>query len=255
MSGAAPHLDYALPVALDAVIERRLLVNFRLDPQVAARLLPAPFRPQLVEGDAVAGVCLIRLGGMRPAGFPVAAPVHVESAAHRIAVEWDAADGPAHGVWVPERHTASRLAAAVGGRGFPGVQRPAAFRVRESAGRSAVSVEASDVSVAADVETTERFSSGLFADLASASAFFRAGDVGWSPARRADRAEGLRLTTDRWRIEPGLAHEARSSFFDALPAGSAVFDSALVMRDVPVRWEPVARLAIGPVPHPPLRAA
>ena len=35
-------------------VERRLLVNYRVDPEVLARALPAPFRPQLIEGSAVA---------------------------------------------------------------------------------------------------------------------------------------------------------------------------------------------------------
>jgi len=51
-------------------IERRLLVNYRVDPEVIARVLPQPFRPQLVGGAAVAGICLIRLGQMRPRHTP-----------------------------------------------------------------------------------------------------------------------------------------------------------------------------------------
>jgi hypothetical protein len=31
-------------------IERRLLVNYRIEPELVARLLPWPFRPQLVSG-------------------------------------------------------------------------------------------------------------------------------------------------------------------------------------------------------------
>jgi len=54
------------PPAMSSVIERRLLVNYRVDPEVAASLLPAPLRPQLVNGWAVAGVCLIRLRRLRP---------------------------------------------------------------------------------------------------------------------------------------------------------------------------------------------
>lgn len=53
---------------LAGTVQRRLLVNYRVDPDVIASLLPAPFRPQLVNGFAVAGICLIRLGSMRPAG-------------------------------------------------------------------------------------------------------------------------------------------------------------------------------------------
>ena len=45
---------------MSSVIERRLLVNYRVDPGVARSLLPAPLRPQVVNGWAVAGICLIR---------------------------------------------------------------------------------------------------------------------------------------------------------------------------------------------------
>lgn len=55
---------------LSTVVERRLLVNYRVDPGIAASLLPAPLRPQQVGGWAVAGICLIRLGQIRPAWVP-----------------------------------------------------------------------------------------------------------------------------------------------------------------------------------------
>lgn len=55
---------------LSSVIERRLLVNYRADPAIVASLLPAPFRPQQIGGWAVAGICLIRLGQVRPPRVP-----------------------------------------------------------------------------------------------------------------------------------------------------------------------------------------
>jgi hypothetical protein len=58
------------PPVMSSVIERRLLVNYRVAPEVAAGLLPAPMRPQLVNGWAVAGICLIRLGRLRHSGLP-----------------------------------------------------------------------------------------------------------------------------------------------------------------------------------------
>jgi hypothetical protein len=45
-----------IPV-IRGVIDRRILVNFRVDPDVLARFLPAPFRPKLVNGAGMAGVC------------------------------------------------------------------------------------------------------------------------------------------------------------------------------------------------------
>lgn len=70
-----------------STIERRLLVNFRLDPEAAARILPAGMRPDLVHGYAVGGICLIRLAKLRPVGFPSVVGIRTENAAHRIAVE------------------------------------------------------------------------------------------------------------------------------------------------------------------------
>jgi hypothetical protein len=52
------------------IIDRRILVNFRVDPTVLAGLLPAPFRPKLVKGVGMAGVCLIRLKDIRLRWLP-----------------------------------------------------------------------------------------------------------------------------------------------------------------------------------------
>ena len=55
--------------ALSGTVERRLLINYRLNPAVARPLLPSALRPQLVGGRAVAGIYLLRLGAMRCAAF------------------------------------------------------------------------------------------------------------------------------------------------------------------------------------------
>jgi len=78
---------FHLPI-IRGVIDRRILVNFTVDPAVAAKLLPRPFRPKLVNGFAVAGICLIRLKQIRPRGWPAILGISSENAAHRIAVEW-----------------------------------------------------------------------------------------------------------------------------------------------------------------------
>ena len=55
-----------IPV-IRGLIERRILVNYRADPAVVARTLPPPFRPRLVRGSAMVGICLIRLlSAVRP---------------------------------------------------------------------------------------------------------------------------------------------------------------------------------------------
>ncbi|MDQ1742901.1 MAG: hypothetical protein QOE23_1240 [Pseudonocardiales bacterium] len=229
-------------------VERRLLVNYRLDPDVLAPLLPAPFRPQLVNGYAVAGICLIRLGAMRPAKLPARLGLTSESAAHRMAVEWDTPDGPRQGVYIPRRDTDSLVSVAVGGRLYPGVHHRARFEISESADRLRVAFAARDrsASVRVDVRIADELTgSRLFADAAAASAFFEAGSIGYSDTRDPARFDGLALHTTAWQVEPGSVVTAESSFFadrTRFPEGSAELDCALVMRQVPVFWRPLTSL-------------
>ncbi len=233
---------YLLP-PLAATIERRLLISYRLDADVAQSLLPDGLRPHLVDGSAVSGICLLRLGSFRPAFIRSEVGWGAENAAHRIAVQWDEPGSaePRSGVYIPIRHSASRVPVLAGGRLFPGVHRHARFDVQESSHRLQVGLSAPDVEVRADVEVVPdaAWSSSLFADVSAASDFYRAGAVGWSPSHGSARRpvfDGLELKTDAWAVSAGRVRSLRSSFFDALPAGSAEPDSVLVMRDVPLRW-------------------
>lgn len=224
---------------LDAVVERRLLVNYRTDPDITARLLPAPLRPQLHNGYAVSGICLIRLGRLRHRGLP-GMGLRSENAAHRIAVEWDTPDGPACGVYIPRRDTNSFANVAAGGRLFPGVHHRAHFDVRETPDEVNVGFTSADAKVDVGVSVCREWTpTPLFAGLDEASDFFRRGSTGYSAAHDPYRLDGLELRTDRWQVEPTTLGHARSSFFDdpdRFPPGSAVFDCALLMRDVPVVW-------------------
>lgn len=74
---------------IKGVIERRLLINFRVDPQVAKKLLPEKFSPQLIDGNAVVGICFISLAAIRPSFLPGFIGLRSENAAHRFAVEWE----------------------------------------------------------------------------------------------------------------------------------------------------------------------
>jgi len=132
-----------IPV-LEGVIARRLLVNFRVAPDVLARVLPAPFHPQLVNGWGLAGICLIGLRAIRPRGFPAVLGLASENAAHRIAVEWLEGGMTRSGVYVPRRDTSTWLNAVVGGRVFPGVHHRAKFTVQETDGQVAVGLESAD---------------------------------------------------------------------------------------------------------------
>src|ERR1700674_3635491 len=114
------------------VIRRRLLLNFRVDPGVMARQLPAPFVPKLHKGFAIAGICLIRLEAIRPKGLPRGLGLSSENAAHRIAVQWQAESGTEEGVFIPRRDSNSLMNQLAGGRLFPGVHHAARFKVHEA---------------------------------------------------------------------------------------------------------------------------
>lgn len=232
---------------LQGDIERRLLVNYRVDPEAVARVLPRPFRPQLVGDTAVAGICLIRLGQMRPSHAPRWAGLRSENAAHRVAVEWDTARGPKTGVYIPRRDSDSWVNILLGGRIYPGEHHRARFTVTETDEDLHVAYQALDGSAHVDVSVhvmKELSDSRLFADLDEASAFFEAGSVGYSATREPQRFDGLALKTSAWKVEPTAVTHARSSFFDgsAFPAGTAELDCALLMRRVSVRWAPLASL-------------
>ncbi|MET7423654.1 DUF2071 domain-containing protein [Dactylosporangium sp. NPDC005555] len=238
------------PPPLTGVVERRLLVNYRTDPDTTARLLPAPLRPRLVNGWAVAGICLIRLGRLRPRHMPAVVGLRSENAAHRIAVEWDTGAGTRSGVYIPRRDTGSLANAALGGRLFPGEHHRARFDTQETASDLRVAFASTDATAHADVRV--RAAAGwtggeLFADLGEASEFFRQDTDGYSATGDARRLEGLRLGTDAWSVEPVEVLDAASSFFDdraRFPAGTATLDCALLMRDVPVVWDPLPSMRV-----------
>jgi len=222
---------------LRAQLRRRILVSYRVDPVVAQDLVPEPFRPQLIDGSAVAGVCIIGLTSVRPGWFRPRVGFRTENVAHRIGVEWDEDGEIKTGVYITERHSSSLLPVLAGGRLFPGVQKHARFTLDETASRYRVRMSAPGTTVAVDVRVGGDFASTLFDSVESASTFYRQGAVGWSPRRDGNGAEPVELTSEAWAAEGGEVLSLQSSFFDALPAGSAVLDSVIVMRDIPFFWD------------------
>ena len=234
--------------SLRGVIERRMLVNFRARPEAVAKLLPPPFRPKLVRGWAMVGICLIRLAAMRPRLFPSWCGVGSENAAHRIAVEWDENGVTREGVFIPRRDTSSRLQAFVGGELFSGVHHRADFVVQESADEFALAMCSHDGAAAVDVRATlaERLNANsLFASLNEASEFFARGAVGYSATCDAGCWDGLELVTQGWRIEPLAVSMVTSSCFDdreKFPANTIEFDCALLMRGIEHEWRALPRI-------------
>lgn len=237
---------------IKGVIDRRMLVNYRVDPTVAARVLPAPFKPKLVDGYAIAGICLIRLKQIRPAFSCLPIGVSSENAAHRFAVQWQSdattsqdIDAANHeGVYIPRRDSSSRLNALLGGRLVPGIHRHARFDVRESGSALRVGFKSDDGTAHVEVEANvvSHWPRGsVFASLAEASRFFEAGSLGYSATSDPSRHEGIELRCKEWSVEPLHVTKVHSSYFEdttLFPTGSAIFDCALLMRNVAHEWHP-----------------
>jgi hypothetical protein len=232
------------------VIGRRLLVNFRADPEVVQRLLPPLFRPKLHEGHAVAGICLIRLEDVRPKRFPRMLGFSSENAAHRIAVCWDGDDGSHEGVYIPRRDTGSLVNQWVGGRLFPGEHQRATFRVEDSGDRIALAMTSSDGRVQVEVAgrtATSLPPTSIFQTVAEASAFFEPGAVGYSATTSGRRLDGVILKTHAWSVAPMAIEHVSSTYFAderVFPRGTVAFDCALVMRDIRHEWQAVAPMNI-----------
>jgi hypothetical protein len=243
-----------IPV-LNGTIKRRLLVNFRVDPDVIQRLLPVPFGPKLHGGHVIAGICLIRLEHIRPAVLPELLGFSSENAAHRIAVEWTDTSGIAReGVFIPRRDTGSRLNSFAGGRIFPGEHHHASFAVSDDGQNIDLAMQSDDgkISVRVAGQASDSLpASSCFNSLLEASAFFEGGSLGYSVTSDATRLDGLLLRTLQWRVQALAVSTADSSYFadrTHFPDGSVEFDHALVMRDIVHEWHKAEDLYAIPLP-------
>jgi len=230
-----------LPV-VRGLIDRRILANYRIDPVVMSAVLPRPFRPKIVGGFAIGGICLIRLKSIRPRFFPFRWGIGSENAAHRIAVEWDVGGEKREGVFIPRRDTSSLLNTLVGGRIFPGEHHHSTFVVKETTESLSVNLSSDDgethVSILGTVTDTFRETS-VFSSMTVASDFFKRGSVGYSVTRIDGKYDGLELRCRDWKMEALRIEKIESSYFDDIsrfPAGSIQFDCALLMRSIEHEW-------------------
>jgi hypothetical protein len=208
-----------------------------------ARHLPRPFRPSLVGGKALAGVCLIRLEQIRPPFAPQFVGIRSENAAHRVAVTWtDRRGRKAAGVYVLRRDTDSFWNHLAGGRLFPGVHRLSRFRVSDDGHRVRLRIDSADglADFSIDARSTESLpETSVFQTLDEARRFFECGQDGYSASADKSAFEGVRLETDPWILKPLEVDSVTAKYFEDpadFPEGSVAFDSAFVLRDVGHAW-------------------
>jgi hypothetical protein len=223
-------------------IARRVLLNFRIDPEALGRVLPAPFRPKLYRGMGIGGVCMIRFESLRPRLVPAWLGMSSENAAHRIAVSWEQGGETKEGVFIPRRDTDSWFNKSLGGRVFPGIFNRSRFEVEEDGAKVRVRIVRGDggeeVAFAGRV-ASEMPGTSLFPSLSEAAGFFSLGATGYSATKTPGRFHGMELRCLDWTISPLEVEEARSSFFGdegRFPRGSVELDCALLMRGVAHEW-------------------
>lgn len=227
---------------IHGIIDRRILLNYRLDAATLQQVLPSPFRPKLYRGYGIGGVCMIRFKGLRPRLTPEWLGMGSENAAHRFAVEWEQDGEHKEGVFIPRRDTNSWFNKQLGGRVFPGIFQRSHFEAHETDTSVSLRVVRADggteISFSGHV-TEDLPSTSLFPSLKDAAGFFSLGATGYSATHVKGHYHGMDLKSKNWSVAPLEIDEARSCFFDdtnRFPLGTAELDCALLMRDIEHEW-------------------
>ena len=219
-------------------INHRILLNYRIEPQVAQSVLPKEFKPKLINGFAIGGICQVSLSDMRPNGLPVITGTNSHNAAHRIAVISPAGEG----VYIPRRDTNSILNSISGGRIFPGIYMKSNFKVITDGRRYKVNIRDTYGNTIMNIECSisEKLNqSSVFEDIDEISDFFKYGNIGWSPKKQNGEFDVIELKTVGWQMEPLRVNDQFSAYFNdetIFPKGSVTFDSAMIMRNLEHSW-------------------
>jgi len=228
---------------LQGIIKRRILVNYRAEPEAIQKILPSRFRPKLHDGRAIAGICLIRLEHIRPKYTPEFVGISSENAAHRIAVLWEDKNGERQeGVYIPRRDTDSFINHFAGGTLFPGEHNAADFSVTESGNEIDFAMRSKDgaIEVKLKGKISEKFpENSIFSSIAEASDFFEKGSLGYSVTKDGKELDGITLQIKNWKVEALNLDSVESNFYKneaMFPKGSIVFDHALLMRNIAHEW-------------------
>lgn len=215
----------ALPLGRRPILSR-LLVVYRLDPELACRaLLPEGHEPRLVQGHAIVAACYTRLGPKwifrRRESEPTVGSEHL---AYRIGVR--RADG-SEATWIARRETSSWLEARCGAKLLGREYGRSAFRIHEDAFAVELTVEGEHgEEFYLRGETAPSCARSLFAGPQALEEFL--GED--RPVRPYDvfapEADELDLAR-HFAPEPLAVFEARSAFLSGgALANGAVLDSA-----------------------------
>jgi hypothetical protein len=239
---------FQLPL-ITGILDRRILLNYSIDPDYLKNFLPQPFRPRLYNGVGVGGICMIRFSGLRPQFVPSFMGIDSENAAHRIAVEWEVKGKKFEGVFIPKRNTASRFNYFTGGRIFPGIFQMSQFLVNEHGDQYQLKIipqGQTEPMVEFDGEVSDQLSEkSIFPNLDLASDFFAKGSIGYSLSADQSHFQGMELRMLEWDIKPMRIKEAAVHLFEnsaSFPRGTAKLDSAMIMRTLRHEWHRIPEI-------------
>lgn len=212
-------------------IRQRVLLTYRVDEAWLQQQLPPGFAPSIVDGAALAGICVLRWQGLGPAVLPGRVGLRVDGVAER----WFAHRvGHAHqpGVVIPRRWMGSRGAAVMTRTTFGGeaVRSALAFnRHGEDLRVRTTDRDLLDLTVrpAAAHLATARFGG----DATAIASIHATATRGWSVCRNASVAATDLHPDVPWA--PGPAQVVTGS--QRILPGDAEPDHVIVMEDVPAR--------------------
>lgn len=230
-----------LPV-LNGTIDRRILINYRVKPEVVKALLPPHLEPLVVNGYASAGICLLRLKNIGLKYSPSFLRITSENVAHRFLVKWKTNGEDHFGVYIPRRDTDSILNVVLAGKFFAWPHYLADFSTEESGNDYNIRVKSRDPngSLFVSAHRTNTFpENSMFDSMEHASLCFQRSTFGISPAAVSDAFKVMELKTKSWTVSPISVDVLASNYFEnknLFPVGSIAFDNALFMEGIEHEW-------------------
>jgi len=223
-----------MPPAIRGVVDRRILINYRVPIASLEDEVPDPFRPtEVADGWGFGSVCIMRLKNERPRFVPSMFGTSLETITHRISVERDDGDGTMSCVYVPRRDTPSQMGSLVVGGLMPGMGNNVSLETDERGDRHHVRVDCGEGSVRASVEEGGALpSDSVFDSVQEAKGFFLEACVRYSPS--GTRHEAVEFCPYNRNMSALKPINVESRHFEGIEGSE--LDSAFLMKGIKHEW-------------------
>ncbi len=234
--------------AVRTVFRRCLLVNFAVDPDELARVLPRPVEPDVYNGEAFVSVVVGEMDKMRPVGVPHALGITYNQIVYRAVVRC----GDERGVHFLRSDADSRVMSAFGNlmSFFRFNHSEIAFTHRD--GRLDLDVRtttqpsadiAASYTIAAPGTTLTETST--FADLDEAKRRLVELFAAFHYTEGNDWIDVVRIKRGEWNVQVVTDERAEYAFMTAgAPFTKARLDSVFFVGDVPYHWYRLEKRAV-----------